>query len=71
MNILLIEFVNRLSVGYFLWDVMLLKISATIKRINTPVNTGNKTYRYPNALIFSDPITAINAVAPPGGCRVF
>ena len=28
-------------------------------------------YQYPKALIFSEPIIAMSAVAPPGGCRAF
>jgi hypothetical protein len=45
---------------------MLLKIKATIKRINTPLSTGVITYQYPIFFISSEPITAIKAVAPPG-----
>ena len=61
------EFVNPLSVGYFLCVAMLLNIKATINRIIVPDKTGDKTYKYPNVFIFSAPITAIKAVAPPGG----
>jgi hypothetical protein len=41
---------------------MLLKIKATIKRINTPLSTGVITYQYPMFFISSEP--AIKAVAP-------
>src|SRR4051812_18131792 len=68
--ILLIVFVNLPLVGYFLFDVRLLKIRAVNSSIIEPARTGDKTYIYPSAFIFSEPITAIKAVAPPGGCRV-
>ena len=44
---------------------------ATNNKIITPVKTGKTTYKYPNAFIFAEPVTAIKAVAPPGGCKVF
>ena len=37
---------------------------------NVPIKTGESTYRYPKAFILSEPMMAINAVAPPGGCKV-
>ena len=49
---------------------MLLKIKATIKRINAPLKTGENTYQYPKSRIAGEPVTAIKAVAPPGGCKV-
>src|SRR6218665_241493 len=61
---------KRPFVGYLRCGVILFTISATANSIVTPDSTGDSTYRYPNDLIFSEPITAINAVAPPGGCRV-
>ncbi len=39
--------------------------------IRTPSPTGTIAYRYPSAWILSLPMTAINAVAPPGGWSVF
>ena len=66
-NTLLKKRVNFLSVGYFLFDVKLLKISATHSKVITPVSTGDTRYINPRGLIFSEPIIAINAVAPPGG----
>src|SRR5688572_6730848 len=62
--------VNLRVVGYFRFGVRLLNIKATASKIRQPVNTGESTKRNPRAFIFSEPITAINAVAPPGGCRV-
>ena len=50
---------------------MLLKINAVKNKISTPVSTGDRTYQYPKFFIFSVPIIAIKAVAPPGGCKVF
>jgi len=50
---------------------MLLKIIATNNRIAAPDKTGLKTYQYPIEMILADPIFAIKAVAPPGGCSVF
>lgn len=50
---------------------MLLKIKAVKNKIKTPVRTGDNTYQYPKSLILGVPIIAINAVAPPGGCKVF
>ena len=35
-----------------------------------PVKTGDNTKKYPSDFIFSVPITAISAVAPPGGWSV-
>ena len=49
---------------------MLLNIKAIKSKIKHPVKTGDSTYQNPIVLIFSVPITAIRAVAPPGGCRV-
>ena len=37
----------------------------------TPVKTGEKTYSYPKLVIDGPPVTAIKAVAPPGGCSDF
>lgn len=51
-------------------DVRLLKKIATTKSIVAPKSTGYNTYQYPNANIFTDPILAIMAVAPPDGCKV-
>ena len=39
--------------------------------IKTPTPMGISTYKKPRSWILSLPITAIKAVAPPGGCRVF
>jgi len=50
--------------------VILLKISATENRIRHPESTGLKTYQYPNEEILVPLLTAISAVAPPGGCNV-
>lgn len=36
-----------------------------------PERTGERTYQYPNSGIFPVELTAISAVAPPGGCNVF
>ena len=36
-----------------------------------PDKTGETTYQYPSSGIFPVELTAINAVAPPGGCKVF
>ena len=49
---------------------MLLTIKAMVSKMTTPLNTGVSTYRKPRAWIFADPIVAISAVAPPGGCIV-
>ena len=49
---------------------MLFTTTAMISSINDPVATGINTYINPNSCIFSLPITAINAVAPPGGWSV-
>lgn len=49
---------------------MLLKIKATKSSIKLPVRTGESTYQKPISFIFSVPITAIRAVAPPGGWSV-
>lgn len=59
-----------LWLGYVLLEVMLLKIKAVMSKTNVPIKTGESTYIYPKAFILSDPMIAINAVAPPGGCRV-
>src|SRR5690554_683493 len=61
--------VRRLWVGYLRRGVMLLKIKATASKSRAPESTGDRTYQYPRALIFSLPSTAISAVAPPGGCK--
>ena len=66
----LTDFVNLLVVGYLLFGVMLLKIHATINKIKDPDKTGDSTYMNPSAFTFSEPMIAINAVAPPGGCKV-
>ena len=50
---------------------MLFTIKAIINKIVTPERTGSMTYINPSALIFSVPILAISAVAPPGVCKVF
>ena len=49
---------------------MLLKIKAVISSTNVPMKTGESTYIYPKAFILSEPMMAISAVAPPGGCNV-
>lgn len=49
---------------------MLLVMSAMINRMNTPDATGESTYPKPKAFIFSEPMLAMSAVAPPGGCIV-
>ncbi len=49
---------------------MLLKTSATTNKIKQPDKTGLNTYQYPIAAIFVPLLTAISAVAPPGGCKV-
>ena len=67
----LVSFVNRFAEGYFLCEVTLLKIRATTKRIIAPVNTGDIGYMKPIAFTFSVPMIGSNAVAPPGGCKVF
>ena len=54
-------------VGYFLSLDKLLNNSAMSSRMITPLNTGNNTYHHPKDLICSEPVTAIKAVAPPGG----
>ena len=59
-----------LWLGYVRLDVMLLKIKAVINKTNVPIKTGEKTYIYPKAFILSEPMMAISAVAPPGGCKV-
>lgn len=41
-----------------------------ISKISTPIKTGEKTYIYPKLFILSEPMLAIRAVAPPGGCNV-
>src|SRR5690606_16575136 len=61
---------KRPSVGYFLLGVRLLKTRATRSSMAAPVKTGDNTNQYSIAFIFSDPITASSAVAPPGGCKV-
>lgn len=38
--------------------------------MTVPEKTGISTYKYPNEDILVPPITAIRAVAPPGGCSV-
>ena len=38
--------------------------------IRAPTRTGHKTYMQPREWTLSPPMTAINAVAPPGGCNV-
>lgn len=59
------------DIGYFLvFDRLLIK-SAIISMIIAPSPTGMIVYKYPIAWIFELPITAIKAVAPPGGWRVF
>jgi hypothetical protein len=49
---------------------MLLKNKATNSRMIHPERTGEMTYQYPNSGIFPVELTAIKAVAPPGGCSV-
>lgn len=49
---------------------MLLTIMAERNRIVTPVKTGDNTYIYPSPSILAEPMLAISAVAPPGGCMV-
>ena len=43
---------------------------ATTNIIDAPNPTGHSTYQYPSLWIALPPITAISAVAPPGGCPV-
>lgn len=57
--------------GQCLFLGMLFTMMAEMNRTVTPVSTGDRTYIYPNPRIFAEPILAISAVAPPGGCIVF
>ena len=56
--------------GYLRFFGMLLIQSATTNIINAPSPTGMIAYKYPKLWILLLPITAIKAVAPPGGCNV-
>lgn len=47
-----------------------MNTKATIKRIKHPTKTGEITYQYPIFFNSTEPVTAIKAVAPPGGCKV-
>ena len=49
---------------------MLFTNRATTSMTAAPAATGRSTYRNPRAWIFELPMTAIRAVAPPGGCSV-
>ncbi len=46
---------------------MLFTSRAITSRINAPPPTGNSAYMKPRLWIFSPPMTAMRAVAPPGG----
>lgn len=55
--------------GYCLLGVILLKTKAAINKMVTPVITGENTNSYPKLVMLDPPVTAIKAVAPPGGCN--
>src|SRR5690606_22700340 len=48
----------------------IIKYQCGEEQISVPDKTGLKTYQYPKEAILVLPATAINAVAPPGGCSV-
>ncbi len=62
-----IEKIIRRNTAICLLLGMLLTKMAMTNKINAPLATGTRTYKKPKWWISSLPITAISAVAPPGG----
>jgi hypothetical protein len=56
--------------GYLLVPERLFKKSATRRSTVAPNPVGTRMYKKPKSWIFGPPMTAIRAVAPPGGWRV-